>query len=268
MSSIKGSKVLVTGAGAGMGLGMAERFAAEGAELILVDVNPTALEAAAARVRGAGGNVHSFVCDLAKPAEIEALRARVAAAVGPIDILVNNAGVVTGGTYDEIPAGKDRLMLDVNVGAVHWMTKAFLPDLKGKRRGHIVNLASAAGFLGVPGQVVYCASKWFVIGFSESLRLELEQQGFTDIHITIVCPSFVDTGMFAGVKAPLMTPILRPEYVVGRILDAVKKDRVYVQEPFIVKTTPILRALLPRKLFDKLSDRLGVTRSMHTWKGH
>jgi all-trans-retinol dehydrogenase (NAD+) len=265
MSEIRGRRVLITGAAAGMGLGMAERFAAEGAEPVLVDVNESGLAEAARRV---GKPSRTYVCDVSRPDQISGLRDRIHRELGPIDILVNNAGVVSGGVYEDIPPEKDRLMLDVNVGAVHWMTKAFLPDLKAKRAGHIVNLASAAGFLGVPQQVVYCASKWFVLGFSEALRLELEQLGYHEIHVTVVCPSYVDTGMFAGVRAPLFTPILKPGFVVDRIITAVKEDQVSVREPFIVKTTPLLKAMLPRRVFETISDRLGVTRSMHGWRGH
>jgi all-trans-retinol dehydrogenase (NAD+) len=265
MSDIRGRRVLITGAAAGMGFGMAERFGAEGAELILVDVNAAGLENAARKL---GRRPHTYALDLSKPQSILDLRERVAKDVGPIDILVNNAGVVSGGSLEEIPAAKDQLMLDVNVGAVHWMTKAFLPDLKGKRAGHIVNLASAAGFIGVPQQVVYCATKWFVIGFSDALRAELEQDGFHDIHVTTVCPSYVDTGMFEGVRAPFLTPILKPAFVVDRIVEAVKTNELWVREPFIVKTTPLLKAVLPRRLFDKISDTLGVTRSMQGWRGH
>jgi all-trans-retinol dehydrogenase (NAD+) len=248
--------VLITGAAAGMGLGMAERFAAEGGELVLVDVNEAGLAEAARRV---GRPAHTFVCNLASEDQIRALHEKVSREVGAIDI---------GGALEEIAPEKDRLMLDVNVGAVHWMTKAFLPDLKAKRAGHLVNLASAAGFLGVPQQVVYCASKWFVIGFSEALRLELKQLGFSDIHVTTVCPSYVDTGMFAGVRAPFFTPILKPAFVVDRIVHAVQTNEVWVREPFIVKTTPLLKAMLPRRIFEKISDTLGVTRSMQGWRGH
>jgi len=267
MSEVSGKRVLITGAAAGMGALMAERFAQEGAALVLVDVNDAALQASAARLAQAGRTVQAFAADLAKPAEIRSLQQRVAKACGPIDILVNNAGVVTGGLFEEIPEEKDQRMLDVNVAAVHWMTKAFLPDMKKRGEGHIVNLGSAAGFIGVPRQVVYCATKWFVIGFSEALRLELEQQGYARIHVTVACPSYVDTGMFAGVKAPLLTPLLKPGFVAGAIVQAVKDNALFVKEPFIVKTTPVLKALLPIKLFDRVADRLGVTRSMESWVG-
>ena len=249
MTRIEGKRTLIAGAAMGMGMRMAERFGTEGAELVLVDVNELALEALSQRLRGKGMRVHHFVCDLSqREQEIEGLVAKVHKTAGPIDILVNNAGVVTGGVYEEIPAGRDALMLDVNVAALHWMTKAFLPDMKRAGAGHIVQLASAASFLGVPEQVVYCASKWFVVGvLSEALRVELAQQGHHGIRLTIVCPSFVNTGMFEGVKAPFLTPMLEPDFVVDRVIEAVHHNRLYVKEPFVVKTTSLLRALLPAR---------------------
>jgi all-trans-retinol dehydrogenase (NAD+) len=267
MSEIRGRKVLITGAAMGMGRRMAERFGEEGGELILVDVREDRLSEAAGELRGRAFTVHDFACDLSRKPQIDELVSRVKERVGGIDILVNNAGVVTGGVYDEIPEESDRLMLDVNVASVHWMTKAFLPEMKRRGEGHIVQLASAAGFIGVPEQVVYCASKWFVVGFSEALRAELDGQGHRGIRVTAICPGFVNTGMFDGIKPPMFMPMLDAGFVVDRIIEAVKRNEIFVKEPMIVKTAPILKALLPRRVFDRIADTMGISRAMHTWTG-
>ncbi len=267
MTNIRGKKTLITGAARGMGRRMAEEFARRGAQLLLVDIDEEPLEQVAEDLARFEKPVHTFVRDLSHRKQIKKLREEVADEVGRIDILVNNAGVVTGGNYEDIDDGADQLMLDVNINAVHWMTKYFLPDLKKGTDTHLVQLASVAGLVGVPRQVIYCASKWFVTGFSEALRLELKQDGFDHVSVSIIAPGFVDTGMFDGAKAPLLMPMLQPHFVVDRIMEAIEDDVLHVQEPLIVKITPALRALLPTPVVDTIMDVTGATRSMKGWTG-
>ncbi len=267
MTYIGGKKALVTGAARGMGRLMAEEFARREAEVILVDIDEEALDEAAADMKRFNQPIHTFVCDLSKREQIQELHEKVADEVGRIDILVNNAGVVTGGTYEELDDRADQLMLDVNINAVHWMTKAFLPDLKGGSDTHLVQLASAAGLVGVPHQVIYSASKWFVVGFSEALRMELKDEGFENVAMSIICPGFVDTGMFDGARAPLLMPMLEPQFVVDRIMEAIEEEQLYVREPAIVRFTPLMRAALPRGVVDTIMDATGATKSMKGWKG-
>lgn len=265
MTRIRGSLALVTGAAHGIGRGLSLRLAERGATLILVDRDRAGLDAVAKEIQAAGGSVFPTVCDLSRRGNIETLHREVRGTHGPIDILCNNAGVVTGGPYLDVSADADQRMLDVNVAALHWMTKAFLPDLRASE-GHLVQMASAAGYLGVPEMALYCASKWFVIGLSESIRLELRDQG-AKVRITVVCPGFVDSGMFAGVKPPLLMPMLRVSEVVDAVIDAIENDKPVVRIPPLVRAAPILRALLPNPAFDRVSDWLGINRSMRTWRG-
>lgn len=267
MTRIEDKKVLITGAAHGMGKLMAHEFAGRGAELVLVDIDEAGLEETVKGLQAGSRGIEAICCDLSRRDEIKRLRQEVTKRVGRIDILVNNAGVVTAGPYEEIDDDRDQLMLDVNIGAVHWVTKAFLPDLKRGTDTHLVQLASAAGMVGVPGQVVYCASKWFVIGQAEALRLELKESGHHHVSVSVICPSFVDTGMFDGARPPLLSPMLQPEFVVGCIINAVEKNEFYVQEPFMVKLMPLMRALLPTVVLDTLMDATGTTRAMRGWKG-
>lgn len=267
MTYIGGKTALITGAARGMGKLMAREFGERGARVLLVDIDGEALETAVADLEQGGVDALAFEADLSSKADIRELRKRVSDEVGRIDILVNNAGVVSGGTYEEIDDEADELMLNVNINAVHWMTKAFITDLKDGTDTHLVQLASAAGQVGVPGQVIYCASKWFVTGFSEALRLELQAEGYDHVNVSIICPGFVDTGMFDGAKPPLLMPLLEPDYVVERIMEAVEENKLYVQEPLIVKMTPALRALLPRPVVDTIMEITGATKSMKGWKG-
>ena len=147
------------------------------------------------------------------------------------------------------------------------MTKAFLPDMVAKKAGHVVNLASAAGILAVPKLSSYVASKFAVVGFTETLRMEMKSQGLQDIHFTIVCPSYVATGMFEGVKPPKMTKWLTPEQMVDKIYAAFKKDAPMIREPLMVKFVPLIKAVLPVNQFDRIAHLLGTSKSMEKWVG-
>ncbi len=268
MRDVGGKNVIITGAAKGMGRLFARKFAEDGARLVLVDLDQDELTKTGEEISQMGAQVNTYKVDLSKRKSIEALADKVHADVGKMDVVVNNAGVVFGGPFLEVDIDKHDLTFKVNTLAVVWMTRAFMPDLIEKRAGHFLNIASASGLMGVPGATTYAASKWACIGFSDSLRGELSQMGYDDIKVTIVCPSFINTGMFDGVKPPLLTPILEPQDIVNTAYKAFKKDEVYVLEPFMVKLTPALKALLPTPVFDFVGRIFKVTQSMETWKGH
>jgi short-subunit dehydrogenase len=267
MTEINRSTVLVTGAAKGMGRRMARRFGQEGAELVLVDLDEENLEGVRKSLSTDGVTVSTFVCDLSERENINELHEDVQDEVGSIDILVNNAGIVQGGKYDEVSDEQDELTLDVNVEAVHWMTKRFLSDLEESEDSHLVQMASAAGMIGVPDQVVYSASKWFVIGLSRALRQELQSYDQDHVSMTIVSPGLVDTGMFEGAEPPMMMPTLEPEYMVDKIIEGVKNDKLFVREPFLVKLLPFMKGLMPINLVDFALEKLGARDLMQNWTG-
>jgi short-subunit dehydrogenase len=267
MTDIRNKVTLITGAAKGMGREMAGRFAREGAHLVLVDIDGDNLAETADEIRSQGYTVDTFVRDLSSRETIRRLRDEVVEQVGGVDILVNNAGIVQGGPLDEIDDEADELTLKVNIEAVHWMTKAFLPDLKEGRDGHIVQMASAAGLIGIPYQVVYSASKWFVLGHAEALRQELRHDGADHVGLTVVCPSLVDTGMFEGSDPPMLAPILEPDYMADQIIEAVRREWRTIREPSMVKLLPYLTTLLPAEIIDFLLDKLGASSLMHGWEG-
>lgn len=267
MTDINDSTVLVTGAAKGMGRRMAGRFGEEGARLILVDVDEENLDEAERTLTDEGVEVETFVCDLSERENIIELHDKVTDVVDGVDVLVNNAGVVQGGKYDEITDEQDELTLDVNVEAVHWVTKKFLHLLEDSDDSHIVQMASAAGMIGVPDQVVYSASKWFVIGFSRALRQELQTYEQDHVNMTIVSPSLVDTGMFEGSDPPLLMPTLDPDYMADRIVNAVKNNQLFVREPFLVKLMPFMKGVLPVNLVDFVLEKMGARDLMKNWTG-
>ncbi len=266
MKHIRDKRVLITGAARGIGLEIARRFAAEGAHLLLTDLDPAALDQAASEL--APARVSTFQSDVTDVAGIAELRKAVHAEGGPIDILVNNAGVVFGGSFLDVPVERHMTTYRVNTLGLVAMTHAFLPDLIERPEGHLVNIASASGFVGLPYGSTYASSKWSVIGFSESVRLELAQLGIKHVKLTIVCPSYVSTGLFEGVKPPLASTWLTPEWLAGAIVRAVRKERLWILAPWLVRITPFVRGILPGRLFDMVTWTLGVTSSMKHWKGY
>ncbi len=173
----------------------------------------------------AGYRAQAFRLDVSDSDQVRALVDVVHEDGGQIDVLVNNAGVVFGGAFLDVPIEAHLTTLRVNALGPVMLTHAFLPDLISRQDAHLVNVASAAGYLPVPMSTTYAASKWATLGFSESIQAEL-------------------------------------------VVDAVLHNRTHVREPFMVKTIPALKGLLPEASFNALSQLLGLTSSMRTWHGH
>lgn len=116
-----------------------------------------------------------------------------------MDILINNAGIVSGKNMLQLSEGQIRRCLEVNTVALHWTVQRLLPSMLRKNKGHVVTIASLAGLVGTPGLMDYNASKFGAVGFNEALRAELTKVK-SQVRTTLICPSFIDTGMFTGVK--------------------------------------------------------------------
>ena len=267
MRTLSGKRVLITGGASGIGKSIARRFAADGAQLILVDLNEPLL-GETARELGAGSRpIATYRVDVTDVPGISALRDRINADGGPIDVLVNNAGLVFGGPFLELPLEKHFTTYRVNTLGPVAFTHAFLADLIGRPDAHLVNVASASGFIGLPYGSTYASSKWAVIGFSESIELELKMLGHDHVHVTTVCPSYVSTGLFDGAKPPMLTTMLTPDRLADKVAAAVLGNKSHVLAPWLVKLTPPLKGLLPAGLFNSVSSLLGATSSMTHWKG-
>lgn len=271
LDTVAGTRVLITGAAMGMGRIYAERAVAErAAAVVLWDVNRDALEATAGSLRAQGGVVHTFVVDLSHREAIANAAADVRREIGDIDILFNNAGIVRGKYFwEHEPAGDIELTMAVNALAPMHVAREFLPAMIANRReARIVNIASASGLVSVPRMSVYGASKWAVTGWSDSLRLELQQAGHRHVRVTTVNPTYIGTGMFAGAKPMVMTPIMTPEYVTGRVWRAMKRGTPRLWLPKSVYLSAALKGILPLRAFDWMADRVfGVYRSMESFTG-
>jgi all-trans-retinol dehydrogenase (NAD+) len=267
MDALRGRNVLVTGAASGIGRLMAEKMAADGARLVLWDVDRARLEDTRAAFAARGWEVAAYACDLTDRSAIAATAGRVLAERGPVDVLVNNAGVVSGKTLLAASDTDIQRTFDVNTLALFWTTRAFLPAMMERDRGHVVTIASAAGIVGTSRLTDYCASKHAAVGFDESLRLELRRLG-SHVRTTVVCPFYISTGMFTGVKTrfPLVLPILEPEYAAERIVRAIRKGRRRVVLPRFVYATWLAR-VLPLPVFDAIMEFFGVNKSMDEFTG-
>ena len=268
MKDFHGKRVLVTGGGQGIGLEMAIKFAERGAAIVLADLNDKVLPEAKSAIEVLNVPVYTCPVDVTDPASVVALRDRVREEAGPIDVLVNNAGVVFGGPFADVPLEQHFKTYAVNTFGVVAVTHAFLPDLVSRPEANLVNIASASGLIGLPYGSTYASSKWAVIGFSESIRAELNLVGHDHVHVTIVCPSYIGTGMFDGAEAPKATSILNPTDLAEKVVRGVERNRVQVLEPWMVKITPLLRELLPTAVYDKVSHLFGADTSMEQWTGH
>ncbi len=266
MKNLNNKNVIITGGAAGIGRKMAEHLARHRANLVLIDIDKTRLAETEHELRPLGTRIKIYPCDVARKTEIEKISHQIKADFAFIDILINNAGVVTGKSFlDTHDAVLDR-NLAVNLMAVIWMTKQFLPAMAAKNSGHIVNIASATGLIGVSGLVDYCAAKFALVGFSDALRLEMKKYGYNGVKVACICPSFIRTGMFAGAKPPLFSPWLDPDTVAKKIVRAIQKERPYLITPFIVKLLPFFKGL-PAPLFDKLVRMTGLDRTMEMFTG-
>jgi short-subunit dehydrogenase len=272
METVAGKRVLITGAARGMGKLYAELAVKErAAAVVLWDIDQTELDKTVAQLRAAGGVMSPYVVNVSELQSITDAAVQVREEVGDIEILFNNAGVVRGKYFWEHDHVRDIwFTMSINALAPMYVAREFLPGMiDSKRECRIVNIASAAGTVSNPRMSVYCASKWSVIGWSDSLRLELEQAGHRHVAVTTVCPSYISTGMFDGVKAPRCVPMMTPEYVVEKVWAAMKAGKPFVLLPRMLILSKALKGLLPIRLWDFLAEKLfGVYTSMESFKGH
>lgn len=269
MYSLAGKTMLVTGGSRGMGKLFCAYGVDEGAKIIIWATNEKIMQETADELTHRGGNVFTYKVDISDRKAIESTAENVIKNHGTVDILINNAGIVVGAYFLDHTNEQIERIMRINSEALMYICKAFLPGMIAKGEGRIVNMASAAGLLANPRMSVYCASKWAVIGWSDSLRLELEQQGYKNIKVTTITPGYIDTGMFTGARAPLMTPILKPETLARKVWVSMKQGKIVVRAPWTVYLVVMMKGLLPVRLFDIIFGKFfGVYKSMDEFTGH
>ena len=266
MSDLRGKNNLITGGASGIGLKLAHRLIDLGANhLLLWDINREGLESVQNelgrdRISIAALDVRDYKRMQEEMDHFISLHPE------GVDILFNNAGVVVGKDFIEHEHDDIDFTLSINTNALMHLALIVLKQMTKRGGGHIVNIASAAGMVSNPRMSVYCASKWAVIGWSDSLRLELERS-HPHIKVTTVTPYYIDTGMFKGVSSPIL-PILKADRVVEKIIQAVHDNKVFLRMPLLVNFLPFIKGILPFRVFDFIADHiLGIYDGMKSFTG-
>lgn len=193
MYRLEGRSVLLTGGATGIGRGIATRLAEEGCDIGIVDINTAEAENTAAMVEKAGRRAAVYKAHVGDFDQASEAVRRFLSDFGKIDVLANNAGVIALGRVEDIPVEEWRRIFNINVEGVFNFCKAVVPHMRARRAGKIVNTASWFGKTGKPHYSAYCASKFAVIGLTQSLAMELASIG---INVNAVCPgTIVETGM-------------------------------------------------------------------------
>lgn len=272
MQTVAGKRVLVTGAAMGMGRLFAQRAVDEdAAAVVLWDVNEAELTETAAELDEGRAQVRTDVVDVGDWQAVKAAAAEVLTEFGGIDIVINNAGIVRGNHYFwETDTERDvALTLDVNTLGPMAIAREFLPGMiDSGSECRLVNLASAAGLTPNPRLAAYAGSKWAMVGWSESVRLELEQAGHHNVRVTTVCPYYIKTGMFDGATSAPLLPLLEPEDVVDETWGAMLKGKAFVIMPKTVLLSEAFKGIVPLWMRDFLADRVfGIYHTMDDFHG-
>ena len=265
--NINNRNVLITGGASGIGKIMGRIALEKGARcLIIWDINEQNI-ASTVKEFEAKGKVKGYRVDVG---DIEAVRTAYATTVkecGDIDLLINNAGIITSNrTFDQVEISEIDRTIRINAVAPMYVAREILPDMLRRGVGHICNITSAGGMLGNPRMAVYGASKWAAIGWSDSVRIELQEQK-SPVRVTTVTPYYINTGMFNGVKSPII-PILNPENTAKKIIRAVEKNRIFRGIPFGLHFIRFWQFILPIRVFDFFFGKVfGIYHTMDNFTG-
>lgn len=266
MTKIKGRTLLITGGASGIGRIMGRMALQRGAKKVVVwDINEDNIAATESELNPYG-EVKGYKVDVANTEMVKQMFALTTKECGDVDILINSAGIITGNkTFaEQSQLDIDRTMA-INATAPMTVALQALPPMLKRNVGHICNIASAAGFIANPRMSIYAASKWAVIGWSDSLRVEL-QEAKSNVHVTTIAPYYINTGMFDGVRSRVI-PILKPEWVAKKILNAIEKNKKISSWPLGYHLIRTLQALLPLRALDLLCKVLGIYNALDHFKG-
>jgi NAD(P)-dependent dehydrogenase (short-subunit alcohol dehydrogenase family) len=247
VQDLRGKVAVVTGGASGIGYALARRFAAEGARVVIGDVEAAALDRAVSELRDAGAEVEGIVTDVADPAQMDALAAATVDRFSGVHVFCNNAGVGGGGLSWEVPLSTWEWVIGVNLWGVIHGVRAFVPLLMQQTEAHIVNTASVAGLVAAPFMGPYNASKHAVVAISETLHHELALSA-PHVKVSVLCPGWVNTNIAESARnrpahlqdgaapdpeaAALLRGFLQqgmpPEEVAAQVLDAMREERFWI----------------------------------------
>lgn len=267
MTKIINSCVLITGGASGIGRIMGRMALEKGARQVVIwDINEQNIATTVADFEKIGA-AKGFRVDVSNNESVIAAAEQTKRECGDVDILINCAGIVTGNkTFDKQTLTDIERTMSINAVAPMVVALQFLPDMIVRDRGHICNIASAAGMISNPRMSVYAASKWAVIGWSDSVRIELAERK-SNVHVTTVAPYYINTGMFDGVRSRFF-PILDPERTSRKILRAIERNTDFRGIPWSYHFFRLCQGLLPVSWFDTIVGRwLGIYSTMDHFTG-
>jgi len=261
------ANVLITGGASGIGKIMGRMALEKGAKCFIIwDINLVGIEATRKEL-SKYGKVKGYVVDVSNNEIVNVAYRKTVEDCGEIDILINCAGIITSNkTFDQQTPEEIVKTMSINTIAPMFVARAMLPDMLKRNSGHVCTIASAGGMISNPKMSVYAASKWGVIGWSDSVRIELQEMK-SDVHFTTVAPYYINTGMFDGVKSRII-PILKPEYVAKRVIRAIERNKAFRGIPFGFHFIRFWQAILPTRVFDFFFGQVfGIYHTMDQFTG-
>lgn len=244
MKTIRQKTALITGAGSGIGRALALELAANGADVIITDINKQALDKTVAEIRAHQVHSEGFVTDHTSFEDVEKFKQQFFMRYGHVDILCLNVGAALGGPFEKMTREDWQFIIDININSTLYMAQLFIPSMIERRKGHIMITASAAGLIGMPYLSAYSMTKFAMVGLAESLRTELSEY---DIGVTALCPGIVNTDIIKNAKIRIednkASDSLQqfyeqagatPEQIARDAINAIKNDHAILPTPVSV----------------------------------
>ena len=254
--SLSGKVVAITGGARGIGKTTAQALVRKGCRVAIGDLDLALAEEAAASL---GGGVVALSLDVTDRSSFTAFIDEAERQLGPIDVLINNAGIMPVTALVDEADDSIRRQLDINLYGVIVGSQLAIERMRPRGTGHIVNVASSAGKVGVPGIATYSATKHAVVGLTESMRLELRGTG---VDLSLVMPVLVNTALTEGLSSTRGVKEVEPEDVASEIVEALELNRFDVYVPRSLQATLISGALLPRKVREAVARFMQVDKVM------
>ena len=265
MKKLDDKTVLITGGASGIGIIMVRLMLERKAKVIIWDINQESIDRTIAEFSNKG-EIFGYTVDVSNLEQIQATAKKVKSEIGIVDVLINNAGIIVGKYFNEHTVSDISKTMDINANAPMYITMEFLEDMMSQNSGHICNIASSGGLVSNPKMSVYAASKWSLIGWSDSLRLEMKQLD-KNVNVTTIMPYYINTGMFDGVESKI--PILEPEAAALTIVKAIEKNKKMISIPgYIYRFTRFGQAVMSIDVFDWFAGEvLGIYKTMEHFTG-
>ena len=265
--NFKDQIVLITGGASGIGKIMGRMALSKGAAcLVIWDINPSNIENAKKEL-SQYGPVSGDKVDVSDKECIAQAYDKLKKEKGQVDILIQCAGIITSNrTFDQNSVDEIERTMKINAIAPMLVAHEMIGDMITRDHGHICTIASAGGMLSNPKMSIYAASKWAVIGWSDSVRIELHRMK-SKVRMTTVAPYYINTGMFNGVQSKIF-PILDPEKTSAKIIRAIEKDKDFRGIPFGFHFIRFWQGVLPTCIFDWFfGDVFGIYHTMDNFTG-